>query len=157
MFCLSSRAVSVLNESIRVSNAESQLALPLRITTVFGVSTISSPNGSAVWTGAVAGGAAGVSAAAGGDGVLAAEGAAGGDCASAWPRPRDIAAAGTSAIMARRIVRKQFISGFSWVLFGVLTRRAWLRPMTDASWTFPFGEGPRHRFAALANLPLLAI
>jgi hypothetical protein len=144
---------------------------------------ISSPNGSAVWTGAVAGGAAGVSAAAGGaagvadgvvaglaagggagvvagagvDGVLDAGGAAGGDCASAWPRPRDIAAAGTSAIMARRIVRKQFISGFSRVLFGVLTRRAWLRPMTDASWTFPFGEGPRHRFAALANLPLLAI
>src|SRR5258706_14610317 len=56
MPCLSSNAESALNESIRVSNAESQLALPLMTTTVFGVSVISSPNGSAVWTGAVAGG-----------------------------------------------------------------------------------------------------
>src|SRR6195952_1465340 len=67
MPCLSSSADSVLNDSIRVSKAESQLAVPLSMTTVFGVSVISSPNGSAVWTGAVAaGGAAGVSAAAGG-------------------------------------------------------------------------------------------
>ena len=67
MPCLSSSADSDLNESIRVSNAESQLALPLRTTTVFGASVISSPKGSAVCTGAAAaGGAAGVSAAAGG-------------------------------------------------------------------------------------------
>src|SRR6266403_4170118 len=64
MPCLSSNAESALNESIRVSNAESQLALPLMTTTVFGVSVISSPNGSAVWTGAAAAG--GVSAVAGG-------------------------------------------------------------------------------------------
>ena len=37
MPCLSSSADSVLNESIRVSNAESQLAVPLTMTTVFGV------------------------------------------------------------------------------------------------------------------------
>src|SRR5258706_9524410 len=67
MPCLSSNADSDLNESIRVSNAESQLALPLMTTTVFGVSVISSPNGSAVWTGAAAGGGvAGLSAVAGG-------------------------------------------------------------------------------------------
>src|SRR5450631_1637981 len=67
MPCLSSSADSVLNESTRVSNAESQLALPLTMTTVFGVSVISSPKGSAVWTCAAAGGGAcGVSAAAGG-------------------------------------------------------------------------------------------
>src|ERR1700723_3878074 len=67
MPCLSSKADSVLNESISVSNAESQLALPFMMTTVFGVSVISSPNGSAVCTGATAGGvAAGASAAAGG-------------------------------------------------------------------------------------------
>src|SRR5258705_4505159 len=67
MPCLSSNAESALNESIRVSNAESQLALPLMTTTVFGVSVISSPNGSAVWTGAAAaGGVGGVSAVAGG-------------------------------------------------------------------------------------------
>src|SRR5258705_10243390 len=67
MPCLSSNADSALKESIRVSNAESQLALPLMTTTVFGVSVISSPNGSAVWTGAAAGGGvAGLSAAAGG-------------------------------------------------------------------------------------------
>src|SRR5258706_15481086 len=73
MPCLSSKADSDLNESIRVSNAESQLALPFMMTTVFGASVICSPNGSAVWTGAAAnGGVAGVSAAAG-----AVEGAAG--------------------------------------------------------------------------------
>src|ERR1700738_2963281 len=64
--CLSRIAVSALNESIRVSNAESQLAVPLSTTTVFGVSVISSPNGSAVCSGAAAGGVAGVSAVAGG-------------------------------------------------------------------------------------------
>src|SRR5260370_4342691 len=67
MLGLSSDAESVLKEWIGVLNAESQLALPLMTTTVFGVSVISSPNGSAVWTGAAAGGGvAGVSAVAGG-------------------------------------------------------------------------------------------
>src|SRR5258706_15061791 len=76
MPCLSSKADSDLNESIRVSNAESQLALPFMMTTVFGASVICSPNGSAVWTGAAAGGGvAGVSAAAGG--VVGAAGAGG--------------------------------------------------------------------------------
>src|SRR6266851_1166467 len=137
MPCLSSKADSDLKESIRVSNAESQLALPFMMTTVFGASMICSPNGSAVWTGAAAaGGVAGVSAAAGGGvgaadglaagagiagggagaagapgaGVLTAGGAAvGGDCASALPRPSEIAAAGTSATMARRKQRGKFI------------------------------------------------
>src|SRR5882762_2512101 len=67
MPCLSSSAVIFLNESISVSNAESQLALPFKITAVFAVSVISSPNGSAVCTGAGAGGGvAGASAAGGG-------------------------------------------------------------------------------------------
>src|SRR6202790_135455 len=134
MPCLSSRADSVLNESIRVSNAESQLALPLAMTTVFGSSVICSPNGSAVCTGAAAGGdgvcavegrcagdlvsaggGTGVAVAAGagdaaGAGVVAAGGAAGGgDCASAPPRPNEIAAAGTSATRARRKQRVKFI------------------------------------------------
>src|SRR5580692_11270618 len=125
MLCLSSIAVSALNESIRVSNAESQLAVPFSTTTFFGVSVISWPKGSAVWTGATAGGgaaAAGLSAgdlfsAGGGTGVgvgeaagvgdaeLAGAGvglAAGGDCARAEPRPSEIAAIGTSASHARR-------------------------------------------------------
>src|SRR5260370_24705019 len=141
MPCLSSNADSDLNESIRVSNAASELALPFMMTTVFGASVICSPNGSAAWTGAAAGGGvAGVSAAAGGGvgaaeglaagagvavgggagvagaagmgvaGVLTAGGAAGvGDCASALPRPSEIAAAGTSATMARRKEREKFI------------------------------------------------
>src|SRR5258706_2317188 len=115
MPCLSSNAESALNESIRVSNAESQLALPLMTTTVFGVSVISSPNGSAVWTGAAAaGGVGGVSAVAGGCagagvadgagaggvGALTAGGEGGGVCASTLPSPSEIAAAGTSATMA---------------------------------------------------------
>src|SRR6266446_8565118 len=130
MPCLSSRADSALNESIRVSKAESQLALPLMMTTVFGVRVISSPNGSAVWTGAVAGGGvAGVSAVAGGVPGAAGElapgagvagcagagvadgagvggvgvltaGGGGGVCASTLPSPSKIAAAGTSATMA---------------------------------------------------------
>src|SRR5207247_9491059 len=110
----SSRADSALNESIRVSNAESQLALPRMTTTVFGVRVICSPNGSAVWTGAAAGGGVGgVSAVAGGVlgaagepapgggagaggadgagaggvGVLAAGGAGGGGVARRVPRP----------------------------------------------------------------------
>src|SRR5205823_1648352 len=125
MPCLSSSADSALNESIRVSNAESQFALPLMTTTIFGVSAISSPNGSAVCTGAAAGvsavaggvpGAAGElapgagvaggaglgvagGAGAGGVGVLTA-GGGGGVCASTLPSPSEIAAAGTSATMA---------------------------------------------------------
>src|SRR3981081_3307749 len=78
MPCLSSKADSDLNESIRVSNAESQLAVPLMMTTFFGSSAICSPNGSAVWTGAAAGGVAGVSAAAGGAGLAAGAGVAAG-------------------------------------------------------------------------------
>src|ERR1700761_7899488 len=73
MLCLSSIAFSVLNESIRVSNAESQLALPLSTTTFFGVSVMGSPNGSAAWTGAAGGGA----------GVCAAAGLSAGDLSSA--------------------------------------------------------------------------
>src|SRR5262245_29566274 len=69
MPCLSSSAVSALKESIRVSNAESQFALPLMVTTFFGSSVVGSPKGSAVCT-AAGGGVAGVWAAAGGgDGV----------------------------------------------------------------------------------------
>src|SRR6266849_2322820 len=119
MPCLSSSADSALNESIRVSKAESQLALPLMMTTVFGVRVISSPNGCAVWTGAAAGGGvAGVSAVAGGvpggagelapgagvagcAGAGVADGAgAGGVGVSTLPSPSEIAAAGTSATMA---------------------------------------------------------
>src|SRR5882724_11610981 len=116
MPCLSSSAVSALNESISVSKAESQLALPLAITTFFGSSVIGSPKGSAVWTGAAG---SGVCAAAGGTGVAAGlgEGLAAGlseelegpalgsgeglaetagagvaaDCASAGPALREIA------------------------------------------------------------------
>src|SRR5271169_4577653 len=66
MPCLLSKADSVLIDSIRVSNATSQLALPLMMATFLASSVISSPNGSAVWTGATGGGVAGVWAAAGG-------------------------------------------------------------------------------------------
>src|ERR1700720_1304272 len=71
MPCLSSSADSALNESIRVSNAESQLALPLMTTTVFGVRVICSPNGSAVWTGGVGGVSAGAGGVPGAAGELA--------------------------------------------------------------------------------------
>src|SRR5258706_4371218 len=74
MPCLSSKADSDLNESIRVSNAESQLALPFMMTTVFGASVICSPNGSAVWTGAAAGGGVARGSAAAGGGVGAGRG-----------------------------------------------------------------------------------
>src|SRR3981081_3236026 len=121
MPCLSRNADSDLRDSISVSNAESQLALPFTMTTVFGASVICSPKGSAVWTGAAAagGGVAGVSAAAGGvvgaaDGLAGGAGggvgggagvadvAGGGDCARALPRPSESAAIGISATMARR-------------------------------------------------------
>src|SRR5665213_3832220 len=137
MPCLSISADSDLNESIRVSNAESQLAVPLTMTTVFGASTISSPKGSAVWTVAAAGGAAavdgvgvaaglvagagvdagagaGVADTAGGAAGVLAAGAAAGDCASAAARPSEIAAAGTSATMARRKQRRRFIRYSPW-------------------------------------------
>src|SRR5689334_14057637 len=51
MACLSSTAFSDLKDSIRVSNAESQLALPLTTTTFLASSVIGSPNGSAACTG----------------------------------------------------------------------------------------------------------
>src|ERR1700748_1791372 len=102
MPCLSRRPDSVLNDSIRVSNAESQLALPLRITTCFDSSAISSPKGSAAWVGGggggvgvwavdgtsagdlvSAGGGAGAAGAVGGTGVVAGVGVGAGDCANA--------------------------------------------------------------------------
>ena len=76
MPCLSSRAVSALNESIRVSNAPSQLAVPFMTTTFLGSSANSSPKGSAVWTLAAGGGGAGV-------GAFSAVGASAGDLVSA--------------------------------------------------------------------------
>src|SRR5258706_9333582 len=75
MPCLSSKAVSDLKASIRVSKAESQLAVPLVITTFFGSSVICSPKGSAVWTDAAGGG--GVA------GACAADGGSPGDLVSA--------------------------------------------------------------------------
>src|SRR5262249_2090482 len=107
MPCLSSSAVNALNESIRVSNAESQFALPLAMTTFLGASMIDSPKASAVWTeGAgvcsAAGAGEGLAAGAGlvdGAGSVAglAEGVgvgeADGACASVAPTPSQIAAA----------------------------------------------------------------
>src|SRR3954465_14078532 len=99
MPCFSSSAVIFLKDSVSVSKAESQVALPFRITAVFGVSVISSPNGSAACTaggvpGAAAGGVglgvAGAGAGAAGAGVSGAVvagglagGVVGGDCAKA--------------------------------------------------------------------------
>src|SRR5262245_42508593 len=76
MPCLSSRAVSDLNDSIRVSNAASQLAVPLATSTFLGVSENSSPKGSAVWTEAAGGCGAGV-------GACSAVGVSAGDLVSA--------------------------------------------------------------------------
>src|SRR3954469_19247568 len=81
MPCLSSSAVRVLKDSMRASNAASQLALPLAITTFFGSSVNGSPKGSAAWVSA-AGGGTGVALAAGGGvalgaGLAEAAGAAG--------------------------------------------------------------------------------
>src|SRR5262249_59526821 len=76
MPCLSISAVSALKESIRVSNAESQFAVPLIVTTFLASSVTASPKGSAVCT-AAGGGVAGVCAAAGGgDGAGAGGGVA---------------------------------------------------------------------------------
>src|SRR4029077_17674495 len=129
MPCLSRNVDTVFKDSSSVSNAVSQLAVPLTRTTVFGVSVISSPKGSAVRTGAgPPGGGAGVAEAAGvgeeaGAGVAEAAGgvtvgladgfgggvgeagaeAAGaegvGDCASAVAKFSEIAATGTNATM----------------------------------------------------------
>src|SRR4051812_36854970 len=76
MPCLSSRVVSVLKDSIRVSNAASQLAVPLITSTFFGASVNSSPKGSAVWTLAAGGGGAGA-------GAFSAVGVSAGDLVSA--------------------------------------------------------------------------
>src|SRR4051812_5658244 len=76
MPCLSISAESFLNESVSVSNAESQLALPLRMTAGFDVSVTSSPNGSTTWA-VAGGGVAGASAAGGGVAGVAGAGAAG--------------------------------------------------------------------------------
>src|ERR1700733_5174828 len=118
MPCLSSSADSDLKESIRASNAESQLALPFRTITVFGASVISSPKGSAVCTGAsAAGGAAEGLATGAGDAIGAGAGVAvtvgageaEGACASALPKPSAIAANGISVVMTRRNEGRQFI------------------------------------------------
>src|SRR4051794_12458029 len=101
MPCFSSSAVTFLNASISVSNAESQLALPLRMTAVFGVSVISSPNGSAVCAGATAGGAAaGVSAAGGGVAGAGVAGAAGAGVAAAGVSGVGVAGAVTAGGVA---------------------------------------------------------
>src|SRR6266702_7730007 len=137
--CLSSSAVSALNDSIRASNAESQLALPFIMTTFFGSSENCSPKGSAVWTGAAGGGGAGVWAAEGvsagdlvsaGGGAGVAEGAglgdaegeaAGvGDCASVGPA----SASAANGASATRVARKVLIR----LIFGILHPHPW-RPL----------------------------
>src|SRR5918992_246919 len=102
MPCLSSNAVSALNESIRVSNAASQLAVPFITKTFLGSSVNSSPKGSAFWTLAVGGGGLGVAA-----GLVAGEAEGAGDCASAAPQSATMASAATAA----RKVLIRFISG----------------------------------------------
>src|ERR1700716_2115242 len=97
MPCLSRNADSDLSESISASNAESQVALPFTMTTVFGASAICSPKGAAVCPGGLAGGGGASAAAAGvvaeadglaagaevavGAGAGVADVAGGGDCA----------------------------------------------------------------------------
>ncbi len=122
MPCLSSSAFSALNESIRVSNAESQLALPLAITTFLASSVIGSPKGSAACTGAAGAGVCatdgdgeGLAAGAGeaeaaGAGLAVAAGAgladADGEGVACWASavaiPSQIAATGINAIRALR-------------------------------------------------------
>ncbi len=132
MPCLSSRVVSDLNASIRVSNAASQLAVPLTTTTFLGVSANSSPKGSAVWTLAAGGGGAGtgafsavgvsagdlVSAGGGtgtaeGAGLGEAEGLGAGEAVGAgdWARAAPVNATMESAARAARKVLIRFISG----------------------------------------------
>src|ERR1700676_5574254 len=203
MPCLSSSAASDLKESIRVSNAESQLALPLAMTTIFGSSVICSPKGSAVWTGAgggvggvwavegmsagdlvSAGGGAGVAVGpgAGAAGALAAGGVAGGvadwgDCASASQKLTEIAAIGTSATVARRNERANFIRYSPEDLIWAVSARRSRSTSKDANVEpvdantrarrssheryfigYPSSrKAGRHRFAALANPPSFAI
>src|SRR5437763_9062405 len=131
MPCLSSTAFSALKASTSVSKAESQLAVPLTVSTFLASSVVSWPKGSAVCTGAgvaaAAGGgaglgegealAAGVGVAAGagealaagdgeadgaGEGLAEVAGAGLGVCAQPPERPPDRVAAGISAARARR-------------------------------------------------------
>src|SRR5712691_3900948 len=88
MPCLSSSAVRALNESIRVSKAASQLAVPFMTTTFFDSSENCSPKGSAVCTGA--GGGDGV-------GVWAAAGVSAGDLVSAGGGTGEALGAGAGA------------------------------------------------------------
>src|SRR4051794_38988568 len=73
MPCLSSSVFSALKASISVSKAESQLAVPLTITTFLGSSVVSWPKGSAVCTGAGVAAAAGGGAAGLGEALAAGE------------------------------------------------------------------------------------
>ena len=111
-----------MNESIRVSNAESQLAWPLATTTFLASSVIGSPKGSAVCTGAAGAGvcatdgdgeglAAGVGeaeaagaglAGAAGAGLADADGAGDACWAGAGAMPNQIAATGINAIRVLR-------------------------------------------------------
>src|SRR5215469_10824190 len=75
MFCLVSRAFSDLNESISVSNAESQLAVPLAMMTFLASSVIDSPKGSAVCTVADGAGACAADGEGGAEGLAAGAGA----------------------------------------------------------------------------------
>src|SRR6516162_5172641 len=125
MPCLSSSAFSALKESSSVSNAESQLALPLAITTFFASNVIGSPKGSAVWTvaegagagvcdacgeGELAGAGEGLAAGAAGAGLAAtsADGAAAGWASAAPPESAKPAAA-IRAARARRRKQERFI------------------------------------------------
>src|SRR6187402_3117194 len=78
MPCLSSSVFSALKASISVSKAESQLAVPLTITTFRGSSVVSCPKGSAVCTGAGVAATAGGGAAGLGEALAAGEGDAAG-------------------------------------------------------------------------------
>src|SRR6516165_1346614 len=120
MPCLSSSALSPLKESIKVSNAESQLALPLAITTFFASSVIASPKGSAVWTVAEGAGvcAVGGGAAGAGEGFTGGAGQAGGCCATTAPPESSIAAAGISAARARQRKQAKFIQYSPWGVSG---------------------------------------
>src|SRR5262245_39378898 len=159
MPCLSSSAFSALKESIRVSNAESQFALPLMVTTFFASSVTGSPKGSAACT-AAGGGVAGVWAAAGGidgagdglaEGLGAGEasefglgaGAGAGDAAGAGVAVGEAAGAGdcasaapigrVAAIMPARIRRKARGRSISAVSGGVKRGRVAMQPGEGAS------------------------
>src|SRR3954447_22706174 len=81
MPCLSSSVFSALKASISVSKVESQLAVPLTITTFLDSSVVSWPKGSAVCTGAGVAAAAGGGAAGLGEALAAGEGEVAGDAA----------------------------------------------------------------------------